>query len=110
MITWPSRTSIPYEGLGKGRPLLDDRGGHRADQAALAHGGSDLRRVSGHLKLQLGRKKLAVDVSGVHPSFGAMRNVIPAAGGRFINPLDMERKRRVAFLGDELAENLFGSS
>ncbi len=35
--------------------------------------------------------------------------MIAQSGGRFINSLDENRKRRVAFLGDELAETLFGS-
>ena len=48
-------------------------------------------------------------MSGVHPVFAEMRSLIPESGGRFINPIDMERKRRVAFLGDELAEQLFGN-
>jgi len=62
------------------------------------------------LILQQGPKRLSVDVSGVHPSYGAMRNVIPLAGGRFINPIDQQLKRKVAFLGNELAEMLFGAS
>jgi putative ABC transport system permease protein len=37
-----------------------------------------------------------------------MRNIIPAAGGRFLNPLDEERRRRVAFLGSEIATDVFG--
>jgi putative ABC transport system permease protein len=36
-----------------------------------------------------------------------MRNVIPEAGGRFINHLDLDERRRVAFLGDEVARILF---
>jgi putative ABC transport system permease protein len=110
VITWPSRTSIPYEGLGKGRRLLmteDDIDLIKRRSLMVDLISTDYRD---NFKLQLGRKTLAVDVSGVHPSFSSMRNVIPAVGGRFINPLDMERKRRVAFLGDELKENLFGST
>jgi putative ABC transport system permease protein len=36
-----------------------------------------------------------------------MRNIIPQAGGRFINQLDVDKRRRVAVLGDELAGLLF---
>jgi putative ABC transport system permease protein len=39
-----------------------------------------------------------------------MRNLIPEAGGRFINPIDDEQQRRVIFLGDQLKTNLFGES
>ena len=37
-----------------------------------------------------------------------MRNLIPQAGGRFVNPIDMAEQRRVLFLGDKLAEDIFG--
>jgi putative ABC transport system permease protein len=39
-----------------------------------------------------------------------MRNLIPQAGGRFIDPVDMAEQRRVVFLGDKLAENVFGKA
>jgi putative ABC transport system permease protein len=37
-----------------------------------------------------------------------MRNLIPAEGSRFLNPIDQEQRRRVIFLGFDLAEDLFG--
>src|SRR5439155_8255588 len=49
------------------------------------------------------------DTSGITPEFGLMRNLIPAAGGRFVDPMDMEKQRRVAFLGNKLAADIFGS-
>jgi len=38
-----------------------------------------------------------------------MRNVIPTPVGRFINPIDEAKRRRVAFLGSELAKDVFGA-
>jgi putative ABC transport system permease protein len=61
------------------------------------------------LQLKIGTRTMAVDVSGVSPVFGEMRNMIPQSGGRFLNALDENNKRRVAFLGDEIAETIFGS-
>ena len=58
-------------------------------------------------KLQRGAKVLSVSVSGVEPDFSEIRNLIPVEGGRFINSLDEELKRRVLFIGDELAEQVF---
>jgi putative ABC transport system permease protein len=110
VITWPSQTSIPYEGLGKGRRirLTED------DLVLIRNRSVLVDRISSeyqdNLRLQLGPKRLAVDVSGVHPAFEQIRNLIPVAGGRFINPIDMELKRRVAFLGNEVSENLFGAA
>jgi putative ABC transport system permease protein len=39
-----------------------------------------------------------------------MRSLIPASGGRYVNDLDLDRRRRVVFLGDKLKQDLFGES
>jgi putative ABC transport system permease protein len=46
-------------------------------------------------------------MEGVTPDFAHMRNMYPVSGGRFINALDVEARRRVAFLGDSIAARLF---
>jgi len=110
VITWPSQTSIPFEGLGKGRPVRMTE----EDIELLRRRARLVDLISSEyqdtLRLQLGPKRLAVDVSGVHPEFAPMRNVIAARGGRFINPIDMAQRRRVLFLGNEISETLFGSA
>ena len=110
VICWPSQTSIPFEGLGKGRRIRlneDDIDLIRNRSTRIDEISSEYMET---LRLQLGPKTLAVDVSGVRPGFGEMRNLIPRRGGRFINPIDDALKRRVPFLGDELAETLFGAA
>jgi len=110
VVAWPAATSIPFEGLGRGRPLELDE----SDMLLLKRHAREIGDISSEyadsLILQQGPKRISVDVSGVHPSFGYMRNAIPQSGGRFLNPIDYEMKRRVAFLGNELAETLFGES
>jgi len=110
VVAWPSATSIPFEGLGRGRPVRLDE----SDMLLLKQRSREIGALSSEYRewliLQQGSKRLSVDVAGVHPSYSAMRNVIPQAGGRFINPIDQQLKRRVAFLGNELAETLFGAS
>jgi len=110
VITWPSMTSIPYEGLGRGRRIRLNEDDIKLIKQRARTMGEISSEYQDSLMLQLGSKRLAVDVSGVHPEYEDMRNVIPAAGGRFINPIDQQLKRRVAFLGNELAETLFGST
>jgi putative ABC transport system permease protein len=48
-------------------------------------------------------------MEGVYPAFSEMRNLVPAPGSRFLNQVDVDQKRRVLFLGDKIAERLFGA-
>ena len=109
-IVWPGLTSIPFEGLGKGRRLRVAE----EDVAAIRSEIRGLRRISTEymtsMRLDYATKTISVDVSGVTTEFGEMRNLIPAPGGRFINPIDEAGQRRVAFIGDELKTNIFGES
>ena len=110
VIAWPSRTSIPYEGLGKGRRIA----AYEDDIQAVAREAQGLAAISSEytdsFKVHQGDKTMMVDVSGVFPVFGQMRNLIPQEGGRFFNDLDINGRRRVAFLGDEFAKDFFGTA
>ena len=110
VIGWPALTSIPFEGLGKGRRLRISE----EDISAVQREVAGLKRMSGeymnNMRLDYGTKTLSVDISGVTHVFGAMRNLIPQAGGRFINPIDDAQQRRVVFIGDQLATNVFGTT
>ena len=110
VIIWAGLTSIPHEGLGKGRRLRVAE----EDIQAIRSEVQGLKRISGEymtsMRLDYGTKTISVDISGVASEFGEMRNLIPEAGGRFINPLDESSQRRVAFIGDELKTNIFGES
>ncbi len=108
VIAWPGLTSIPFEGLGKGRRLRVTE----EDIAAVRSEVPGLKAISGEymtsMRLDYGTKTMSIDVSGVESAFGGMRNLIPSSGGRFINPIDDREQRRVIFVGDKLAENIFG--
>ena len=110
VIGWPGLTAVPFEGLGKGRRIRVSE----EDVRAVAGEVPGLNAMSSEymtsLRLDYGTKTLSVDVSGVSPVFGSMRNLIPQAGGRFINPIDEAEQRRVVFIGDELATNVFGTT
>ena len=109
-IAWPGLTSMNYEGLGKGRRIRlqeDHIEAVRRDAAGIVAVSSE---YSDTLKLHYGLKTVAVDVSGVSAEFGSMRNLIPEAGGRFINAVDDREQRRTLFLGDKIAKEIFGKS
>jgi putative ABC transport system permease protein len=108
VIAWPARTAIPYQGLGKGRRLRvseDDIEALRREVPQAVFSGEYSRDESAFRRE---RVRLTPDISGTSPVFAAMRNLIPASGGRYVNDLDLDRRRRVVFLGDKLAEDLFG--
>ncbi len=107
-IAWPGLTSVPYEGLGKGRRIRLNED----DIQAIRNEAQGLNAISSEysqtMKMNYGAKTIAIDISGVSPEFGGMRNILPQAGGRFINPMDMEEQRRVLFIGQKMAADVFG--
>lgn len=108
VIAWPSRTSLPYQGLGKGRRIRlteDDMELLRREIPGASFSGEYQRNKS---TFRRERVRLSPQISGNSPIFAAMRNVIPAMGGRYVNDLDVNRRRRVVFLGDKLKKDLFG--
>src|SRR4051794_36662440 len=108
VIAWPSATSIPFQGLGKGRRIraTDD------DIAFIQAQVKGLKGICGEyqnsLRVDYNTKNLSVDTVGINAAYGRMRNQIPAPGGRFINDLDVNDQRRVAFIGNKLSNDLFG--
>ena len=55
-----------------------------------------------------GKKTVNTRLTGADLAFGKIRNHFPQPGGRFLNILDEKLRRRVIFLGYELAGDLFG--
>jgi putative ABC transport system permease protein len=109
-IAWPGLTSIPYEGLGRGRRIRMREEHVEAVRRETPGIVAISSEYGDTLKLHYGMKTVAIDCSGVDASFGAMRNLIPQAGGRFINPIDVREQRRVLFLGDKIARDIFGKA
>ncbi len=108
VIAWPGLTSVPYKGLGKGRKVRigeEDADAVRAQATQITGISTEYRK---EMKVRLGTKTFNVGISGVNPFFGDVRNLIPQAGGRFLDPLDLSGQRRVAFVGDKLATDMFG--
>jgi putative ABC transport system permease protein len=109
VVMWGGQTSIPYQGLGKGRRIyfMDE------DVELLKKRVPEIEAISGEyarwgVSLTYKKNTVSEHLTGVYPSFVDMRAHYPQLGGRFINDLDMEQKRRVVFLGNKLKERLFG--
>lgn len=108
VICWPSRTSLPWEGLGKGRRIRvseDDIEALRREIPEASFSGEHGKDDS-HFRKE--RVRLTPEVSANSPVFAVMRNIIDSGSGRYINDLDVDRRRRVVFLGDKLKKDLFG--
>lgn len=109
-VLWPGATKKAWEGLPSGRPVTfrdDDSALLRARVPEIALVSAEYQRRRG---LTVGTKTVNARICGVEPDFGEIRNQLPEPGGRFLNDRDLEEKRRVIFLGDELAKDLFGTT
>jgi putative ABC transport system permease protein len=101
-------TTKTFQGLGKGRWV----GLREEDARVLKENIPYMEFISPENNRQVhitnGRNKRLVNVVGVYPGYGPVRNLWPRPGGRFINEPDHKLKRRMVFIGDELSDQLFG--
>lgn len=109
VILFGGRTTRPFAGFGDGRPIRL----RAEDVPMLAREVQEIDQISPEFitrsaRVRRGVKAATPAVTGILPVYGVMRNIIPDAGGRFINDRDVAERRRVAVLGDELAKLLFG--
>jgi len=108
-ILWPGQTSVPYKGLGIGRNIR-----FVPEDAELLKERIDIiekaspEYIHWNRPIKYGEILRNAKVCGVNPSYGMMRS-ITAETGRFLNKLDVEKRRRVIFLGNEEKEKIFGA-
>jgi putative ABC transport system permease protein len=110
LILWGSRTSLPFEGLPRGRyvPLEEADADVLARRVAAIEAISPEYEVSGSLRGPKG--EAACNIAGVRPCFGEMRKIRPEAGGRFLNDRDELDRRRVIILGYQVKQDAFGDA
>ncbi len=106
-IMFQGQTTKPFDGYGIGRPIRF----READAWLLRDQITDIKTVTpeytGSLEISNGEKRRNSMVGGVYPIYSDMRNVFEKEGGRWLNDMDLGERRRVIFLGNRLAENLF---
>jgi putative ABC transport system permease protein len=108
-IFWPGETTKPWQGLPAGREIRP----RIEDIKLIEDRVPNLLGVSGEMVnwrtlMEWEDKTVNGRMNGVSLAYGWMRNHIADTGGRFLNPLDDAQRRRVIFLGDELAKEIFG--
>lgn len=109
VIIFNGRTSQNFEGFGVGRRIQM----READAQFIKNEVAGIKEISAEYSrwntvLTRGDRRNTPNVSGVFPNYSEMRNIFPQEGGRWFNPVDIEQRRRVVFLGDKLKELLFG--
>ena len=111
VILFPGRTTRPFAGFPDGRPIrLTEE-----DAALLVRDVGEIEQLSPEytsrtLRIRRGLKASTPTTTGIIPVYADLRNVIADSGGRFINQQDVDQRRRVVFLGDGIAELLFGQA
>jgi putative ABC transport system permease protein len=106
---FPGSTTKAFEGFGIGRPisLVEE------DARIIAKEVDGVDRISpeysyGDVQVRLGENIINTLVAGVYPVYAGIRNINPQAGGRFIDDVDMQDRKRVALIGDAVKDLLFG--
>jgi putative ABC transport system permease protein len=108
VIMWAGQTSMTYQGLPKKRPIRfidEDIDNLKREIPGIIRSSPE---YSNYSRITYGRKTMAQSIVGIYPEFGIVRNLIPEAGGRFINGVDLEYRKRVVFLGTNVRDDLFG--
>ena len=107
-IMFNGQTTKAYEGYGIGRPIRM----READAQLLKEQIPDMEVVTPEymrtFQVSVGERRRNSSFGGVYPVYSAIRNIYEQEGGRWLNDADIEERRRVIFLGNRLAENLFG--
>ena len=108
VIIWMGETEKAYAGLPAGRPirlLPEDVDLVLASVPEIASAAGEMHNWN----VQLVNRRTALNkrVVGVHPAYEELRTSYPQSGGRYIDEMDQKLKRRVVFLGDQLAKDLF---
>lgn len=108
MITG-GQASLTFEGLPKGRPIRL----YREDIAYLRERIPEALRIVpesyNNWQVSAGGKEVNRAVHGTTAEFALMRTQVPQMGGRFINADDNAQGRKVAFIGWNVAKDLFGT-
>jgi putative ABC transport system permease protein len=108
MILYGGETGMPFEGVPKGRRIRLEEEDVQLLMTAIPEIDIASPQYRAGVRLTVGRNSTNTECEGVNPNFEEMRRMYPAAGGRFLNPVDVVQQRRVIVLGAAIAKDLFG--
>ncbi len=107
-VLWASETTKTWQGLPAGRSLhfVPEDSALLRERVPLLDG-SVGEFVTWGTNYTYGKKTVNAQLIGTEVAYGDLRNHVPKPGGRFLNDQDIELRRRVVFLGGELAHDVF---
>jgi putative ABC transport system permease protein len=109
VILWGGKTSKPYMGFGKGRWIrLREEDAILLRREIKEMGGTSPEYSRWSTAMRYKKNTVTQNMIGIYPIFGELRNIYAEMEGRFIDHADLKDKKRVAFIGNELKEDLFG--
>jgi putative ABC transport system permease protein len=107
LILYGGETGKQFEGMAKGRKIRMVE----EDAAMLQEAIPMIAMISPQYRntVALSYRKFTTNTEceGVNPSFEEMRRMYPAAGGRFLNDVDVLQQRRSLVLGGKIAKDIF---
>jgi putative ABC transport system permease protein len=107
-IMFPGNTTKAFEGYGIGRPIRYREADAQLLQDQIADIDVATPEYMSNMPIVNGEKRRNSSIGGVYPVYRDLRNTFEQAGGRWLNDRDLEERRRVIFIGNRLASNLFG--
>lgn len=111
LLIYGGTTSKEFQGLPKGRQIrlqMEDVDLLKSSIREIGIISPSFGKWGTTLKTK--KDKRTTYMEGVTPGFQALRDMYPASEGRFLNERDEKYRRKVVFLGDEIAHQLFGDS
>lgn len=109
-IIWGGITAKEFKGLPAGRRINPTEDDVRLLKRSAQTIGLISPEFNRSAMIKYGKQVTRRTLIGVWPEFGLMRNVIPDYGSRFINDRDQSERRRVIFIGNLMAKDMFGDS
>ncbi|MBM4159846.1 MAG: ABC transporter permease [Ignavibacteria bacterium] len=107
MVVYGMETGLTYQGLPKGRRVRLTEEDATLLQQVIPAIDMISPQYRKNVQLMYGKFSVTTECEGVNPLFEEMRRMYPAGGGRFLNAVDVEEQRRVLFLGEEIAKDIF---
>jgi putative ABC transport system permease protein len=105
---YSGQTTKKWEGLSVGRRILLRTEDCNVIQKNIPQVAVAVPGLGRRVRLKVGDTVSSTYMEGVYPEFEFLRRTFHGAGGRFLNGKDLKERKRVVFLGGEIAKQLFG--